>query len=233
MDIAGIVFDKDGTLFDFQATWADWTHRLLRQEAGDDPARLTMLADALGFDLHANAFRPDSIVIAATIDEVADHLLPLIAEDDFAALVDRLNALGPEVTQVPATPLAPLFATLRAQGLRLGLATNDAEAAARAHLEQAGVAGHFDLVLGYDSGHGGKPAPGQLLAFLQHTGLPAASCVMVGDSLHDLHAGRAAGMRTIGVLTGVASRQDLAPHADVVFASIAEIPAWLADQGQT
>jgi phosphoglycolate phosphatase len=50
---------------------------------------------------------------------------------------------------------------------------------------------------------------------------------MVGDSLHDLHAGRAAGMRTVAVLTGMASHADLAPHADLVLPHIGHLPDWL------
>jgi phosphoglycolate phosphatase len=56
---------------------------------------------------------------------------------------------------------------------------------------------------------------------------------MVGDSTHDLHAGRAAGMRTIGVLTGAAVAAQLSPFADVVLRDIGEIPAWLAAQTLT
>jgi hypothetical protein len=54
---------------------------------------------------------------------------------------------------------------------------------------------------------------------------------MVGDSLHDLHAGRAAGMRCSGVLTGLRREADLAPHADVVLPHIGHLPDWLAAQG--
>jgi phosphoglycolate phosphatase len=50
---------------------------------------------------------------------------------------------------------------------------------------------------------------------------------MVGDSRHDLEAGRAAGMRTVAVLTGIAGAADLAPHADVVLADIGGLPGWL------
>ena len=53
---------------------------------------------------------------------------------------------------------------------------------------------------------------------------------MIGDSLHDLHAGKAAGFITVGVLTGPARRGALEPHADVVLNSIAELPAWIAGQ---
>ena len=88
----------------------------------------------------------------------------------------------------------------------------------------------FDFIAGSDSGFGGKPAPGQLLAFCDATGLAPDTCVMVGDSTHDLDAGRAAGMRCVAVLTGVATRTDLAPFADAVLTSVADLPAWLAVQ---
>lgn len=51
---------------------------------------------------------------------------------------------------------------------------------------------------------------------------------MVGDSRHDLEAGRAAGMRTVAVLTGIAKREELEPHADVVLADIGAIPGWIS-----
>ena len=65
------------------------------------------------------------------------------------------------------------------------------------------------------------------LAFLRQTGLDPARVAMVGDSRHDLDAGRAAGMRTVAVLTGVAGREELAAHADVVLSDIGAIPDWL------
>jgi phosphoglycolate phosphatase len=114
--------------------------------------------------------------------------------------------------------------------LKLGLATNDTEAPARAHLAGAGVLDLFDFVAGCDSGWGGKPAPGQLLAFAGRVGVDPARSVMVGDSLHDLHAGRDAGMKRAAVLTGIAEAAELAPHADVVLPDISHLAAWIDAQ---
>ena len=50
---------------------------------------------------------------------------------------------------------------------------------------------------------------------------------MVGDSTHDLLAGRAAGMKTAAVLTGMANEGELAPFADVVMQDIGHLPGWL------
>jgi phosphoglycolate phosphatase len=230
--LMGMIFDKDGTLFDFNATWASLAQSVLADLSAGDPQLQQVLADVIAFDLATGAFRPDSIVIAHTSDEVAQVLLPHLPGWTLADLIANLDAQAANAPQAEATDLREFVGALQSRGLKIGVATNDAEAPARAHLDSANVAQSFDFIAGYDSGWGGKPAPGQLLAFCQKLDLDPANCAMVGDSLHDLHAGQAAGMVTIGVLTGMASRADLTPHANVVFDSIAEIPAWL-DQNST
>ncbi|MEQ6204065.1 HAD family hydrolase [Sulfitobacter sp. HNIBRBA2951] len=228
--IKALCFDKDGTLFDFAATWEAWAEAVLLRAARGDTEHATRAGAAIGFDLARGMFAPDSIVIAGTPDEVAEVLsphFPDISEPDFLAMLNEEAARAP---QAPAVPLRPLLEALRTRGLKLGVATNDSEAPARAHLGQAGVTEMFDFISGYDSGFGGKPAPGQLLAFAQAVGIEAGQIAMVGDSTHDLHAGRAAGMQTIAVLTGAAGADVLAPFADVVLRDIGEIPAWLDRQ---
>ena len=225
--IKGLIFDKDGTLFDFNATWGAWAHTMLHAELGHDAGQMNRLADAMGFNLNTSEFQPGSPVIAGTGDEVVDIMHPFIPGVTRAELAKRMDVASAQAPQVEAVPLLPWIRQLKTAGLVLGVATNDAEAPARAHLGKVGITDHFDFIAGFDSGHGGKPAPGQLLAFCDTTGLSPHDCAMVGDSLHDLHAGRAAGMTTIGVLTGPARREDLAPFADAVLANIGAIPEWL------
>ncbi|NAZ35256.1 HAD family hydrolase [Rubellimicrobium sp. CFH 75288] len=225
--IRGIVFDKDGTLFDFQATWGAWSRRLIEEESRGDPGLRDRLADLLGYDLATGRFRPDSVAIAATTRTVAEHLLPVLPDEDLEALIARMDARAAEAPQVEAAPLAELMERLEGMGLALGVATNDSEGPARVHLEEAGVADRFAFVAGFDSGWGAKPGPGQLLAFAEAAGLHPGECVMVGDSLHDLHAAQAAGMTGVAVLTGPIPRDVLAPAAAAVLASIADLPDWL------
>ncbi len=229
-DIRGIIFDKDGTLFDFHRTWGEWSRRLMADLAQDDAMLARTLGQAVGYDTESGTFAPDSVVIAHTPDEIAEFLLPLLPGTALLDLVDRMNALSAQVEPVPAAPLRPVLAALRDGGRRIGLATNDAEFPARAHLAAAGVEDLFDFVAGCDSGFGGKPETGQLLAFVRQMGLTPAEVVMVGDSRHDLDAGRRAGMATVAVLTGVALAGDLAPFADVVLPDIGHLPGWIAGQ---
>jgi phosphoglycolate phosphatase len=125
------------------------------------------------------------------------------------ALMERMNARAKDAPQVEAAPLGEVLGRLAGMGLALGVATNDTEGPARAHLRAAGVEEAFGFIAGFDSGWGAKPGAGQLLAFAEAQGLDPSACAMVGDSLHDLAAARTAGMVGIGVLTGVAGRETL------------------------
>jgi phosphoglycolate phosphatase len=225
--LRGVIFDKDGTLFDFGTTWEAWAAAFLLRAAMGDRVRAAQIGRHIGFDLVQRKFARDSVVIAGTPVEVADALAPHFPTQSRADLIAMLNDEAANAPQAESVPLIPFLDGLRARGLRLGVATNDAEAPALAHLGAAGVVAHFDFIAGSDSGHGGKPAPGQLFGFCAETGLAPAQVVMVGDSLHDLHAGRAAGMRTVGVLTGLATLDELAPFAEIVLPHIGHLPDWL------
>jgi phosphoglycolate phosphatase len=223
----GILFDKDGTLFDFHSTWSPWSMALVSDLAGGNEPLAATLARAIGYDPATGRFDPGSPVVAGTPPEIAEILLPHLRGRVLGELVAQMNRLAAQLRMAPAVPLIPLLQGLRERGLRIGLATNDGEGPARAHLSSVGVAHLFDFIAGSDSGHGGKPQPGMLLAFAAAQGLAPGQVVMVGDSAHDLTAGRAAGMATVGVLTGPAGAEDLADLADVILPDIGHLPGWL------
>ncbi|GGA08728.1 HAD family hydrolase [Neptunicoccus cionae] len=228
MTIKGLVFDKDGTLFHYGATWLIWCDLVLEDLSQGDPEKKKELADAVGFDLENNSFLPGSLIVNASAGEINGvwaSLLPDFSDSDVDAVaVKHLGSLP----SVPVCDLKELFSALRGQGYALGLVTNDYEEGAYQQLKQEGIADLFDFVAGFDSGHGVKPGAGPLLAFGAATGLTMAQVAMVGDSTHDLGAGRAAKVAmNIGVLTGPAETDDIAHLADVVLQDISGIAAVL------
>ena len=224
----GLLFDKDGTLFDFAHTWEAWAASFLMRLCEGDQVQAALVGTEIGFDFHRRKFDPNSIVIAGTQQEVTQAFLPHFPHLTEHVLSELLNDEAADAPQVEAVPLVPLLGGFRAQGIKLGVATNDAERPARVHLESAGITALFDFIAGSDSGFGGKPAPGQMFAFAEAMQLAPHEVVMIGDSTHDLHAGRAAGMATVGVMTGLAEHAELAPFADVILPDIGHLPGWLA-----
>ncbi len=229
MTLRGLLFDKDGTLFDFHRSWGPWLAGFIGRVSTHQPHALR-LAETLGFDLTAQTFRPGSVFVHDTLEEIMDAVLPHLPNWERGALAAYAKRETAKVPQIPTVPLAPLLTRLQARGLVLGVATNDNEAPARSQLEAAGVHGHFAFIAGYDSGFGGKPDTGMQRAFCTAHGLAPSEVAMVGDSLHDLTSGRDAGMVTVGVLTGTTSRAELEAVADVVLADIGEIEGWLDAQ---
>lgn len=223
-----ILFDKDGTLYDFQSSYGGWARGLVTELAQGDADLAACLAAEIDLDLATERFAPTSVAIAGTADEIAMAFLPhLPANTVPSEVLARIDASAAHAPMREAVPLRPFLDGLNGLGYGLGVVTNDSEAPARAHLEYSGILDCFGFVAGYDSGHGAKPAPGQLLAGAKALGAQPDRVIMVGDSQHDLLAGRAAGMATVGVLTGVAVSEDLAPLADVVLPDIGAIPRWL------
>jgi phosphoglycolate phosphatase len=235
--IRAVLFDKDGTLFDFAATWERVARRVLAALAPGDGALQRQLGLAVGFDPDTGAFEAGSAVVAGSTAEIGAALAALAPWLDAREVERRADAAARALT---ASDLAPAVADLpafldglRARGLALGVATHDGEESARRHLAAVGALDRFDFVAGYDSGFGLKPGPGMVLAFAAATGVAPGALAMVGDSVHDLGAARAAGAAlAVGVLTGPATEADLAPFADVVLPSIAALPPLLRDRGR-
>ncbi|MEM7260025.1 MAG: HAD family hydrolase, partial [Pseudomonadota bacterium] len=223
------LFDKDGTLFGFADTWGGWCERVVAELAPGNAQLQQSLANAVGYDTESKSFTTGSAVVNGSADETARlwaELLPDLS-------INQVESIGLRVLHdlplQPVTDLHHLFSTLKQAGLVIGLATNDYESAARTHLAQLQVTDQFDFICGFDSGYGSKPEPGMIHAFCRHTGLQPQQVAMIGDSTHDLHAGRAAGAgMTIGVLTGPAVREDLVEHADAVVHDISALPGLLA-----
>lgn len=228
--ITSVLFDKDGCLLDFDKTWGQWTQSFLDSVSDGDMDLAQQLGALIGFEQDTGTFHPDSPVIAGTTGETIRLVLPLLPEWTFPDLLAFANERAARAELQQVVPLFPLLHDLKAQGLKLGIATNDAETTAHSHMKSLGVAGQFDLILGSDSGWGGKPEPGMQLAFLERFDLKPENSIMIGDSLHDLDAGRAAGMICVGVLTGPATLETLMPSADAVLPDIGHLPEWIATQ---
>lgn len=236
MPIKGLLFDKDGTLIDYAATWMPVNWKAAALAAGERPELIPALMEAGGYDAERDRVRAGALLAAGNTREIASCFAALVPDGDVETLIVELDRLFIEEGHQNAAAVNGLettIATLNRHGFTLGIATSDSEQGIHATLGRFGVLHHFEFLCGYDSGHGTKPEPGMALAFCTATGLRPVEIAMVGDNGHDLEMGRAAGAGLcVGVLTGNAERHDIEPLADLVLDSIADLPAWLATENQ-
>jgi len=231
MSVLGVLFDKDGTLVDFHETWGPATHAVIHALAAGDPALMRAQAEILHFSLKEKRFLPTSPLIAGSSAHYGRAWAESLGRTDFAELrreIDHLTTVESLKALTPIGVPALALGALKAMGLRLGVATNDSERSARRQIAALGLDEAIEFVAGYDSGHGGKPDPGMVLAFARHLGVAPERIAMVGDSLHDLDAARAAGALAVAVLSGPADRAALEPSADYVVEDIEALPALFA-----
>ena len=228
----GVLFDKDGTLIDFDSTWVPLYRAAAAELSDGDDEWVERMLLMTGYDPVSQRCRPGTILTVGTTDQMVSAWRPDLSGDALRTAVDRADEVfvnGASDNVTPITDLAALFGSLRADGFRVGVATNDNTRSARACFEALGVGELLDFVTGYDGVANAKPAPDMLLAFCEACALEPANVTVVGDNIHDLEMGVAAGAGcTIGVLSGNAAESDFAERASVVLGSVAEVPDELA-----
>lgn len=116
------------------------------------------------------------------------------------------------------------LAGLSASGRRLALVTNKPAAFITPILRATGIESYFGLCLGGDSLTRRKPDPLPLIHVAEHFDVAPAHCLMVGDSRHDIAAGKAAGFRTLAVPYGYNHGESVAAsRPDAIVESLAEL----------
>lgn len=228
----GILFDKDGTLLDFHASWSQLFRSLCLDLAGGDAGKAEAMLALGGMDLDTGRCRAGSVLAAGNTLDIVTLWYPGLSGAARRSMVTRIDAAFYENGirySVPVPRLAQTLQELEGMGVAMGVATSDGTAATRAALRVLGLDTLLPHVFGYDSVARPKPAPDSVAAFAAAIGAPVAQVAVVGDNTHDLHMARSAGAgAAIGVLTGTGAAADLRPLADVLLDSVADLPAWLS-----
>ncbi len=207
-DVDVVVFDKDGTLVDLDAVWFPPAQGWIDAVASDHRELAAALAERLGIDLAGRRLVPDSIAAASTFEHIgAETVAELVAHgwsDDqidaalvrAAAAVDR--ALGSaEPTMLADVPM--LFEHLLQNGLRLALLTSDDRDPTLEFLDWLGARHLLDAVVTATDIEHPKPHPDGLRRIARQLATSTDRILMIGDSVFDRQAARAAGSWFVAV----------------------------------
>lgn len=187
------LFDLDGTLLDSVRLILDSYHYTTTKHGLPPKSDAEWLA-GLGTPLRVQ-FR--------------DSVGPDLSMDQLVATYREFN-LANHDTMASAYPgVVDVLRQVRARGIRFGLVTSKNQYGARLGLKLMGVESDFEVVIGADDVVNPKPHAEPVLKALEALGTPKENTVYIGDSVHDMESGRAAGVRTAGVLWGPFTRPEL------------------------
>jgi len=182
--IQAVLFDVDGTLLDTTAfIYGGFDHALAAH--GHAPAGRAAYARVMGKPLE---------VCYVELAPGGDSALLCETHRTWQADNLHLSVAFPEAEHV--------LRALRDAGLRLAAITSRSARTSVRTLEQAGLASYLDLVLSAEDVTAIKPDPAPLRLALERLRVEPAAAVMVGDTDADILAGKAAGVRTVGVTYG-------------------------------
>lgn len=229
--LKALLFDKDGTLIDFDRTWGRAASAVMANLARGSSEALGRLEAVSHYVPGEQRFRPTSPLVAGSSAHYGPAWAEVLGRPATPAFFREIDALFTQEGARFLTPIgdpARLLAELHGAGFGLGIVTNDGEASARSQAEALGFLHRLGVVLGYDSGYGSKPDPGMIRAAAARLGHAPEYVAVVGDSAHDAEAARGAGARFILVRSGPAPVDHLVPLADLVLDRADDLPLHLA-----
>ncbi|HQY35032.1 MAG TPA: phosphoglycolate phosphatase [Pseudomonadota bacterium] len=127
----------------------------------------------------------------------------------------------------PFPGAADCLRQLASSGYRLAVVSNALQRFAERILQRSGLAHYLQLVVGGNRLREGKPHPAPLLYACDQLGALPAEALMVGDSISDVEAARAAGCRLVCVTHGYTGERPLGPDDCELIESLALLPAWI------
>jgi phosphoglycolate phosphatase-like HAD superfamily hydrolase len=231
-DIDLVLFDKDGTLLDFHRLWAPRTARAVEAlaAAAGRPDLAAPLGRTIGLDETGARIRPETpmavasiaanTLVAATVlhqGGLAWHAAETLARTHFAPPLTRPP--GPDEL-APVGDVLGLLRRLTAAGVKLGIVTTDDRAGSEATVARLGWAPYLVGLSCGDDPWPAKPDARALTVLCERAGVAAVRTLMVGDSLGDMAAARAAGCAALAVLSGTGEPAALAAAADATVDSV-------------
>ncbi len=189
-----VVLDMDGTLVDSsEAHLKAWSKA----------------AEILGVYISEDKIRSE---FGKSSYDMAKAFLPYNRVGDFirfAELKDEIFMESCLNLVKPIMGVADAIKGFKAMNLKTAVASSNPRKLIIRVLDLTGLLNYVDVVIGAEDVKRGKPHPDIIEEAVKRLGVKPFEAIYVGDTIYDVEAGKAAGVFTVAVLTGAASREKL------------------------
>ncbi len=228
--VKAIIFDKDGTLIDFDSFWVTVSINVIKEilktlKREDIPQ--DELLDAIGVkngmsDMEGILCKGTYKQIAAAFNQVLEKYGCNTVQEQM--VIDTYNQCADSGEIKPACEnIREVLLRLKECGIKLAVVTTDNYEITHKCLEKLGIEELFDKVYTDDGKTPVKPNPYCVLDFSDLSGVARNEIMMVGDTMTDVCFARNAGISVTGVGTTPENRQRLIDYADAVIPDISYV----------
>ncbi len=191
MPLLGMIFDIDGTLVDTNPAHVEAWHRAFKRLGHDVPV------DQITPQIGKGGDQLVPSILGKAVEEAQGDALRKAQKEEFLKI-----AREAPFRVFPSVP--ELFVALRERGVRTALATSSDRKHLQATCDSAGIdlPRLADVLVTNDDIEASKPAPDLVIVAWEKLSVSPAECSMVGDTIYDAQACRAAGVVFLGLLSG-------------------------------
>ena len=233
MKVEAILFDKDGTLMDFDAFWVPVSEKAIDTvltQLRMDRALTNSILEAIG--VHNGVTDIDSVLCKGTYGQIGQIVHDFVSRQGSKAsretvtelVISAYNACMDAGQVLPTCPsLAENLRELKNRGKKLAVVTTDNPVVTAQCLKKLGIADLFDGIYTDDGKAPVKPDPWCANDFCTRFGIDPQLAVMVGDTMNDICFARNGGIKVISLADRENHRRFLEPYADVVLSELSAL----------
>ena len=193
-----LLLDLDGTVVDTHELIYQCYDKTMREHCGCEGSRL-ILEQCTGMHLRD--------IFTVTFEHFGRPISDQLLTEAIVIYREHLRANEAAVSTFPG--MRQSLIEFARRGWKLGIVTTKHSVSAHRHLQSQDLTQLFDVVIAGDQCANIKPHPEPFMKALEALGVAPTDAVGIGDSEHDIHSARAAGMITVGAFWGALSRGKL------------------------
>ena len=226
MSVKAVIFDKDGTVLDFDAFWLPVAVRateVIMSKLGVIDVPSEKILESMG--VVDGVASINGSLCCGTSRDMAEDMHAAFRSYGYSFDIEKLTELTVEAYQnsIDAGEIKPtcenieeVMENLKSKGIMIALVTSDGPVVTKKCLSELGIDKYFDLVFTDDGTHPNKPDPFIINKLCEDYGFEKSKVVMVGDTLSDMNFAINGGIRSIGIAKTIENKAILFSKTDTV-----------------